>query len=43
VLVIERFGGQLCHNDVMRTVDRHVGHFTGVVFLDKFVPYTKRG
>jgi hypothetical protein len=42
VLVIERFGSQLCKQDVVRTVDRHGGFMTGVVFLDGFVPY-KRG
>jgi hypothetical protein len=41
--VIERFGSQLCATDIMRTVDRTGGHFTGVVFLDDFVPYTKNG
>lgn len=43
VIVIDRFGGQLCHNDVIRTVDRYQGFTTGAVFLEKFVPYTKRG
>ena len=42
VIVINRFGGQLCNNDVIRTVDRYQGFTTGAVFLDKFVPY-KRG
>jgi hypothetical protein len=42
VLVIDRFGGQLCNTDVVRTVDRTGGYFTGVVFLSKFVPYTKQ-
>jgi hypothetical protein len=43
IVVIERFGGQLCANDVIRTVDRYQGYTTGAVFLDKFVPYTKAG
>ena len=43
VPVIERFGGQLCSNDVMRTVDRTGGYITGPLFLDDFVPYTRRG
>ena len=43
VPVIERFGGQLCSNDIMRTVDRSSGHITGPLFLDDFVPYTRRG
>ena len=41
VVVINRFGGQLCHNDIIRTIDRQGGYHTGVVFLDKFVPYRK--
>ena len=41
--VIERFGSQLCANDVMRTVDRTAGHMTGPLFLHDFVPYTKNG
>lgn len=39
ILVIERFGSQLCKHDVSRTVDRHTGFVTGIVFLDDFVPY----
>jgi len=41
VVVIQRYGGQLCHSDVIRTVDRYQGFTTGAVFLDKFVPYSK--
>jgi hypothetical protein len=43
VPVIDRFGSQLCSTDTIRTVDRASGHFTGVVFLEDFVPYTRRG
>ncbi len=43
VPVIERFGSQLCTNDIMRTVDRTSGHITGPLFLDDFVPYTRNG
>ena len=42
VMVIERFGGQLCNTDVVRTIDRNGGYMTGVVFLTKFVPYKKQ-
>lgn len=42
VVVINRFGGQLCNTDVVRTVDRQGGYTTGVLFLDKWVPYTKQ-
>jgi len=41
VLVIDRMGGQLCKQDIIRTVDRSSGFMTGVVFLGDFVPYTK--
>jgi hypothetical protein len=41
--VFERFGSQLCSNDIMRTVDRSSGHITGPLFLNDFVPYTKNG
>jgi hypothetical protein len=43
IVVIDRFGGQLCASDMIRTVDRYQGYTTGAVFLDKFVPYTKQG
>ena len=43
IVVIDRFGGQLCTNDVIRTVDRYQGYTTGAVFLEEFVPYTKAG
>lgn len=42
VLVIDRLGSQVCNTDIVRTVDRTGGYFTGVVFLGKFVPYTKQ-
>ena len=41
VPIIERFGGQLCREDVIQTVDRYTHFTTGSVFLDSFVPYTK--
>lgn len=41
ILVVERYSGQLCYNDVVRTVDRYGGFMTGVLFLEKFVPYKK--
>ena len=43
VVVFDRFGSQLCRQDVVRTVDRYVGHITGSVFMGDFVPYTRRG
>ena len=43
IVVIDRFGGQLCTTDVIRTVDRYQGFTTGAVFLDNFVPYRKAG
>jgi len=42
VLVINRFSGsQLCKLDQVTKIDRGSGFFSGVVFLDDFVPYTK--
>jgi hypothetical protein len=43
IMVIDRFGSQLCNTDVIRTVDRNGGYMTGVVFLSKFIPYKKPG
>jgi hypothetical protein len=43
VPVFERFGSQLCATDIIRTVDRASGFFTGAVFLNDFVPYTRAG
>lgn len=43
VVVIQRFGSQLCKTDVTRTIDRMSGHVSGAVFLSDFVPYTKNG
>lgn len=41
-LVIRRFGGSsLCRTDTITLVDRQTGMFTGVLFLDDFVPYEK--
>ncbi len=41
VPVFERFSSQLCTTDVMRTIDRHDTGFTGVLFLDDFVAFTR--
>ncbi|WEK45267.1 MAG: hypothetical protein P0Y56_09485 [Candidatus Andeanibacterium colombiense] len=42
ILVIKRFSGsQLCKLDQITTVDQGSGFFTGVVFLQDFVPYKK--
>lgn len=32
---------QLCQTDIITTMDRHVGHYTGNVQLTQFVPYRK--
>ena len=43
-LVTNRFTGtQLCRFDVMTTIDRVNGFFTGAVFFEDFVPYTRKG
>ena len=41
ILVINRFGSQLCRQDIIRTIDRNSGFMTGAIFLNDFVPYTK--
>lgn len=41
IIVVKRNAGMLCNTDIVRTVDRMSGFTTGVVFLSKFVPYTK--
>ncbi|WP_146107638.1 hypothetical protein [Porphyrobacter sp. HT-58-2] len=41
-LLTNRFNGtQLCRMDVITTFDPVLGFFTGVVFFEDFVPYTK--
>ena len=41
-LVTRRFNStQLCRMDVMRTIDPVSGIFSGAVFFEDFVPYTK--
>ncbi len=41
-LVVNRFSAsQLCRLDQMTTIDRYTGIFTGAVFFDDFVPYTR--
>ncbi|VVT01447.1 hypothetical protein [Erythrobacter sp. EC-HK427] len=39
VPVIERFGSQLCRHDIIRTIDRGSGMFSGVLWLEDWVPY----
>lgn len=42
ILVVRRFGGSgLCRTDTITLVDRLTGMFTGIIFLDDFVPYEK--
>lgn len=41
VLVIRKWGSQLCRLDHVTAVDRFSGFFSGAVFLDDFVPYTR--
>jgi hypothetical protein len=41
-LVTRRFeASQLCRLDVATTIDRVLGQFTGAVFFEDFVPYTR--
>ena len=42
VLVSRRFdAGQICRQDVVTTVDRFQGFFSGAVFFADFIPYTR--
>lgn len=42
VPIIERYSAsRLCRTDVTRTIDRTSGMFSGVLFLDEFVPYVR--
>lgn len=42
ILVIRRFdGSSLCRQDTITLADRSTGMFSGVVFLEDFVPYEK--
>lgn len=41
VPIIQRYGSQLCRHDVTRTIDRSTGIFSGVLFLEDWVPYTE--
>ena len=42
VPVIDRFSSsRLCRTDRITTIDRSSGMFSGIVFLDDFVPYTR--
>jgi hypothetical protein len=41
-LVSRRFNGsQICKFDITTTADRFAGFFTGAVFFEDFVPYTR--
>ncbi|WDA42553.1 hypothetical protein [Erythrobacter sp. BLCC-B19] len=41
-LVVNRFNAsELCRLDITTTVDRNLGVFTGAVFFEDFVPYTR--
>jgi hypothetical protein len=38
-MVFRRFGSQICSSDIVTTIDRVGGYYTGNVFLSEFVPY----
>ncbi|BDI60038.1 hypothetical protein [Qipengyuania nanhaisediminis] len=41
-MVSRRFNAsQICRQDVVTTIDPFLGFFTGAVFFEKFVPYTR--
>ena len=42
ILVVRRFSGSsLCRQDTITLADRQTGMFSGVLFLEDFVPYEK--
>lgn len=41
VMVIRRYSSNLCRTDIVNTVDRTSGIFTGSIFLSDFVPYER--
>ena len=41
VLKIRKTGSQLCRTDIITTLDRGGGFYTGNIFLGDFVPYEK--
>lgn len=44
ILVIRHFGSsRLCRSDVITLADRFTGMFSGVIFLEDFVPYEEVG
>jgi hypothetical protein len=44
ILLVRRFSGSsLCRQDTITLADRQTGMFSGVLFLEDFVPYEKAG
>lgn len=43
IMVIRRYGANLCRTDLITQVERHSGIFSGAIFLTDFVPYEKAG
>lgn len=44
ILIIRKFGSSsLCRSDTITQADRYTGMFSGVIFLEDFVPYEKAG
>lgn len=43
IMVIRRFGTNLCRTDTITQIDRSSGIFSGVILLTDFVPYEKAG
>lgn len=39
--VIHRTGSSLCRTDRITTVDRYNGMFSGIIFIEEFVPYRR--
>ena len=41
ILVSRRYGSQICKMDIVTTIDRFSGFYSGKDFLEDFVPYTR--
>lgn len=41
ILVSRRHSSQICRQDIVNTVDRYGGFFSGVVLFEDFIPYTR--
>ena len=41
IVVTKSYSTRLCRTDIVNTIDRTVGFYTGNIMLNEFVPYTR--